>query len=44
MLTRFHIKGFKSLADVEVALEPLTALVGPNATRDNHKADGRNRP
>ncbi len=26
-----HIKGYKSLADVEVTLEPLTVLFGPNA-------------
>ena len=31
MLKRVHIKGYKSLADVEVTLEPLTVLFGPNA-------------
>lgn len=31
MLKRVHIKGFKSLADVEVHLEPLSVLFGANA-------------
>ena len=31
MLKRVHVKGYKSLADVEVKLEPLTVLFGPNA-------------
>lgn len=31
MLRRFHVKGFKSLADVEVELAPLVVLFGPNA-------------
>ena len=30
MVRRVHIKGYKSLRDVEVELEPLTVLVGPN--------------
>ena len=32
MLKRVHIRGFKSLADVEEQLEPLTVLFGPNAS------------
>ena len=32
MLKRVHIKGYKSLVDVEVKLEPLTVLFGPNAS------------
>ncbi len=31
MLRRFHVKGFKSLTDVEVELAPLVVLFGPNA-------------
>ena len=31
MLKRIHIRGFKSLKDVEVTLSPLVVLVGPNA-------------
>lgn len=31
MLKRIHIKGYKSLEDVEVELKDLTVLVGPNA-------------
>ena len=27
MLKRVHIKGYKSLADVELCLEPLTVLI-----------------
>jgi predicted ATPase len=31
MLRRIHIRGFKSLVDVEVELAPLVVLLGPNA-------------
>ena len=31
MLTRLRARGFKALRDVEVELEPLTVIVGPNA-------------
>ena len=31
MLTRLHVKGYKSLIDAEVALEPLTLPFWPNA-------------
>jgi len=39
MLKRVHIKGFKSLADVEVRLEPLTVLFGPNASGKSNLLD-----
>lgn len=32
MLTRFSVKGFKSLLDVEIELAPLVVLMGPNAS------------
>ena len=31
MLSRLHVKGYKSLIDAEVALKPLALLFGPNA-------------
>ena len=31
MIDRVRVIGFKSLADVEVRLRPLTVLIGPNA-------------
>ena len=39
MLKRAHIKGYKSLADVEVQLEPLTVLLGPNAAGKSNFLD-----
>ena len=39
MLKRVHIKGYKSLADVEVRLEPLTVLFGPNAAGKSNLLD-----
>ena len=39
MLKRVHIKGYKSLADVEVQLEPLTVLFGPNAAGKSNFLD-----
>ena len=39
MLKRVHIKGLKSLADVEVRLEPLTVLLGPNASGKSNFLD-----
>ena len=39
MLKRVHIKGYKSLADVEVKLEPLTVLFGPNAAGKSNFLD-----
>ena len=39
MLTRVHIKGYKSLSNVEVRLEPLTLLFGPNAAGKSNFLD-----
>jgi len=39
MLKRVHIKGYKSLADVEVDLEPLVVLFGPNASGKSNFLD-----
>ena len=39
MLKRVRIRGYKSLADVEVALEPLTVLFGPNAAGKSNFLD-----
>jgi predicted ATPase len=40
MLRRIHIKGYKSLADVEVRLSPLSLLFGPNASGKSNFLDG----
>ena len=39
MLKRVHVKGYKSLVDVEVALEPLVVLFGPNASGKSNFLD-----
>ena len=39
MLKRVHIKGYKSLSDVEVRLSPLTLLFGPNAAGKSNFLD-----
>ena len=39
MLKRIHIKGYKSLQDVEVELSPLTLLFGPNAAGKSNFLD-----
>ena len=39
MLKRIHIKGYKSLLDVEVRLTPLTLLFGPNAAGKSNFLD-----
>lgn len=39
MLKRVHIKGYKSLADVEVVLQPLSVLFGPNAAGKSNFLD-----
>lgn len=39
MLKRIHIGGYKSLTDVEVSLEPLTVLFGPNAAGKSNFLD-----
>lgn len=32
MIRKVHFKNFRSLRDVELTLEPLTVLVGPNSS------------
>ena len=39
MLTRLHVKGYKSLHDVDVELKPLTVLFGPNAAGKSNLLD-----
>ena len=39
MLTRVHVRNYKSLANVEVKLEPLTVLFGPNAAGKSNLLD-----
>ena len=39
MLKRIHIKGYKSLSDIEVKLKPLTVLFGPNAVGKSNLLD-----
>ncbi|MHB8600724.1 MAG: AAA family ATPase [Ktedonobacteraceae bacterium] len=39
MLKRVKIQGYKSLADVEVNLQPLSVLFGPNASGKSHFLD-----
>ena len=39
MLKRVHVKGYKSLADLEVTLETLTVLFGPNAAGKSNFLD-----
>ncbi len=39
MLKRLRIKGYKSLTDLEVELEPLTVLFGPNAAGKSNFLD-----
>jgi predicted ATPase len=39
MLKRVHIQGYKSLRDVEVHLEPLSVLLGPNAAGKSNFLD-----
>lgn len=39
MLNRIHIKGYKSLQDVEVKLSPLTLLFGPNSAGKSNFLD-----
>ena len=39
MLKRVHIRGYKSVADVELELEPLTVLFGPNASGKSNFLD-----
>ena len=39
MLKRIHVKGYKSLDDVEVRLSPLSVLFGPNASGKSNFLD-----
>ena len=39
MLRRVHVKGYKSLVDVELSLEPLTLLMGANAAGKSNLLD-----
>jgi predicted ATPase len=39
MIRRVHIKGYKSLANVEVSLKPLSAFFGPNAAGKSNFLD-----
>ncbi|MCE2464438.1 MAG: AAA family ATPase, partial [Dehalococcoidia bacterium] len=39
MLKRIHIKGYKSLEDLDVTLSPLTLLFGPNAAGKSNFLD-----
>jgi predicted ATPase len=39
MLKRIHIQGYKSLADVDVRLKPLSVLFGPNAAGKSNFLD-----
>ena len=39
MLTRLHVKGYKSLIDVDVVLKPLTLLFGPNTAGKSNLLD-----
>lgn len=39
MLSRIHVRGYKSLCDLEVELKPLTLLFGPNAAGKSNLLD-----
>jgi predicted ATPase len=39
MITRIHVKNYRSLADVTIDLEPLTILVGPNGSGKSNAVD-----
>ena len=39
MLTRIHVRGYKSLDDCTVRLAPLTVLFGPNAAGKSNFLD-----
>ena len=39
MLTRIHVRGYKSLCDLELELKPLTLLFGPNAAGKSNLLD-----
>jgi predicted ATPase len=39
MLTRFHVRGFKNLADVDVRFGPFTCIAGPNGVGKSNLFD-----
>ena len=39
MITRVFIKGYKSLRDIDISLNPLTVIVGPNASGKSNLLD-----
>ncbi|HEV8539324.1 MAG TPA: AAA family ATPase, partial [Bacteroidota bacterium] len=39
MITRIRVKSYKSLADIDVKLGPLTVLVGPNGSGKSNLID-----
>jgi len=39
MLKRVKIQGYKSLVDIEVHLQPLSVLIGPNASGKSNFLD-----
>lgn len=39
MITRVKVKGYKSLKDIEVSLQPLTIIIGPNAAGKSNLFD-----
>src|SRR5205809_572087 len=39
MLKRIHIRGYKSLVDLEVTLQPLCVIFGPNAAGKSNFLD-----
>jgi len=39
MLKRLHVKGYKSLSDLEITLQPLSVLFGPNAAGKSNLLD-----
>lgn len=38
-LTRLHVKNFRSVADIDIPLSPLTVLVGPNGSGKSNVVD-----
>lgn len=43
MLSRIHVRGYKSLCDLEVELKPLTLLFGPNTAGKSNLLDAMKR-
>ncbi len=38
-LTRLRVKNFRSIADIDIPLSPLTVLVGPNGSGKSNVVD-----